>query len=117
MCPFKNNYCACILCNKSKILTAKVHVHNLISNVYTLRFDFHFITLSLSLSLSLSLQIKSNFFSMLSEASKLTPHSQWRKVKGIFQRDSRYQAVDSSSQREDYFEEYIKQLGKVNRMG
>ena len=58
--------------------------------------------------------MKNDFFSMLSEASKLTPNSQWKKVKGIFQKDGRYQAVDGSSQREEYYNEYLKQLGKVS---
>ena len=52
---------------------------------------------------------------MLEEATRLTPNSQWKKVKSIFQKDDRYQAIDSSSLREEYFEEYVKQLGKARR--
>ena len=39
--------------------------------------------------------------------------SEWRKVKGKFHHDDRYRAVDSSSQREELFKEYVKSLGRV----
>ena len=50
---------------------------------------------------------------MLSEESKLDASLQWRQVKSLFQKDPRYQAVESSSQREEFFNEYIKSIGRV----
>ena len=50
---------------------------------------------------------------MLSEESKLDASLQWRQVKALFQKDTRYQAVESSSQREEFFNEYIKSIGRV----
>ena len=49
---------------------------------------------------------------MLSEDKSLSKSSQWRKVKGTMERDARYRAVSGgSSQREEWFREYVKSLG------
>lgn len=64
--------------------------------------------------------MKSDFLEMLSEDHSLSESSQWRKVKGGFERDPRYRAVSGgSSQREEWFKEHIKSLAtssKVERM-
>lgn len=52
---------------------------------------------------------------MLDESDAITERSQWRKTKTLFDRDPRYKAVESSSQREEWFKEYAKELtSKVN---
>lgn len=71
----------------------------------------------LSLSLSSSLQTKSDFMDMLHEDHSLSEASQWKKVKGSFERDPRYRAVPGSSQREEWFKEHIRLLGSKVRGG
>ena len=52
---------------------------------------------------------------MLSEEKKsFREDSEWRRVKHVFHRDARYHAVDSSSQKEDWFREYLKLLNRVS---
>ena len=59
-------------------------------------------------------QLKADFFAMLAEDKETVREaSEWRKVKGKFHHDDRYRAVDSSSQREELFKEYVKSLGRV----
>lgn len=55
---------------------------------------------------------KKDFLSMLKEEKKLNEKSQWKRVKSWFQKDSRYRGVESSSQREEMFNGYIKSLTK-----
>ena len=52
---------------------------------------------------------------MLSGERSLTPQTQWKKVKGLFHHDSRYRAVETSAQREDWFNEFVKSLGRVRQ--
>ena len=52
---------------------------------------------------------------MLHEDHSLSEASQWKKVKGSFERDPRYRAVPGSSQREEWFKEHIKSLGSKVR--
>lgn len=47
---------------------------------------------------------------MLREHSDIDRHSRWSDVKKKLDTDSRYKAVDSSNQREDWFREYCKIL-------
>ena len=48
---------------------------------------------------------------MLEEAqSSITEQSQWRKVKGQFDHDPRYKAVESSGKREEFFAEFQRSL-------
>ena len=64
--------------------------------------------------------MKAEFVEMLSEDGSLSESSQWRKVKGGLERDTRYRAVSSgSSQREEWFLEYIKSLatGSTGKVG
>lgn len=46
----------------------------------------------------------------------LTDKSQWKKVKHMFHKDSRYKSIDSSSKREEMFNEYIKSLNRVIKL-
>lgn len=56
-------------------------------------------------------QMKQDFLSLLRENSDaIMEESQWRKVKGLLDRDPRYKAVSSSSKREEIFTEYVKSL-------
>ena len=53
---------------------------------------------------------------MLSEDVSLSESSQWRKVKGNFERDLRYRAVmGGSTQREEWFREHVNSLGSKVR--
>lgn len=54
------------------------------------------------------LQAKQDFLAMLEQSHRpITEHAQWKKVKGWFDHDPQYKAVDSSSKREEYFKEYV----------
>ena len=55
---------------------------------------------------------------MLSEDRSLSESSQWRKVKGGMERDPRYRAVlGGTTQREEWFKEYIKSLATATSSG
>lgn len=56
------------------------------------------------------LQTKKDFLAMLREQSDVDRHSHWSDVKRKIDSDARYKAVDSSSQREEWFREYCKIL-------
>lgn len=53
-----------------------------------------------------------DFFELLSN-HHLDSQSRWSKVKDKVETDPRYKAVDSSSQREDLFKQYIEKIAKV----
>lgn len=55
-------------------------------------------------------QVKKDFMAMLREQSDVDRHSHWSDVKRKVDSDARYKAVDSSSQREEWFREYCKIL-------
>lgn len=57
-------------------------------------------------------QIKMDFFELLAN-HHLDSQSRWSKVKDKVETDPRYKAVDSSSQREDLFKQYIEKIAKV----
>ncbi|KAG8128683.1 hypothetical protein E2320_015499 [Naja naja] len=57
------------------------------------------------------LRIKMDFFELLSN-HHLDSQSRWSKVKDKVETDPRYKAVDSSSQREDLFKQYIEKIAK-----
>ena len=89
-------------------------------HVHTYMLEGFVFTLSRSVCVSVSecvcvhilLQVKSEFLDMLSEDHALSESSQWKKVKGRFERDPRYRAVlRGSGQREEWFREYVKALG------
>ena len=55
---------------------------------------------------------------MLSESDIVTEQTQWKKVKGLFERDVRYKVVEGSVQREEWFNEHVKLLAsKVRVLG
>lgn len=53
---------------------------------------------------------ESDFFELLKEADGVTPNSTWSEVKKGIARDPRYDAVGSSSLREELFGNYLKRL-------
>ena len=61
-------------------------------------------------------QVKSDFMTMLSESDLVTEQTQWRKVKGLFERDVRYKVVEGSAQREEWFNEHVKLLASKVRV-
>ena len=55
---------------------------------------------------------------MLLEDGSLSEGSQWRKVKVGLERDPRYRAVTGgSSQREEWFKEYVRSLSSSDKVG
>lgn len=54
---------------------------------------------------------------MLKEDHSLSDKSQWKKVKSSFHKDKRYRAIESSSRREELFNEFIKCLNRVSKRG
>ncbi|XP_040502941.1 transcription elongation regulator 1 isoform X8 [Gallus gallus] len=56
-------------------------------------------------------KIKMDFFELLAN-HHLDSQSRWSKVKDKVETDPRYKAVDSSSQREDLFKQYIEKIAK-----
>lgn len=56
------------------------------------------------------LQAKKDFFTLLREHPDIDRHARWSDVKKKLDTDSRYKAVESSNQREDWFREYCKIL-------
>ena len=55
-------------------------------------------------------QVKSDFLAMLSESDAITERTQWKKVKGLYEKDVRYKAVGGVAQREEWFQEHVKTL-------
>lgn len=51
---------------------------------------------------------------MLKEEERLSEMSQWKKVKSWFHKDQRYKAIESSTTKEEMFNEYIKSLNRVS---
>jgi len=47
---------------------------------------------------------------MLSESDAITERTQWKKVKGLYEKDVRYKAVGGVAQREEWFQEHVKSL-------
>jgi hypothetical protein len=60
------------------------------------------------------LQLKSDFISLLKDTSDIDRHSRWSDIKRKIDSDPRYKAVDSSSRREDWFKDYVKNLDDVS---
>lgn len=58
------------------------------------------------------LQIRNDFEELLDE-QKIDNKAQWRKVRHKIEKDPRYKAVESSSQKEEWFKEHIEQIYKV----
>ena len=60
------------------------------------------------------LQLKSDFIQLLKDTSDIDRHSRWSDVKRKIDSDTRYKAVDSSSRREDWFKDYVRNLEDVS---
>merc|ERR1712203_744647 len=61
-------------------------------------------------------QIRKDFFAMLKERSDIVDrHSHWSDVKKALDTDSRYKAVESSGQKEDWFLDHIHDLKEDHR--
>jgi len=56
------------------------------------------------------LLLKSDFLKLLKETSGIERHSRWSEIKKKINSDPRYEAVDSSSRREDWFKDYARSL-------
>lgn len=56
------------------------------------------------------LQLKSDFIQLLKETSEIDRHSRWSDIKRKIDSEPRYKAVDSSSRREDWFKDYVRNL-------
>merc|ERR1712111_245888 len=52
---------------------------------------------------------------LLRDTEDIDRHSHWSDVKKILEKDDRYAAVDSSSQRQDWFDDYIVELKDEHR--
>lgn len=55
-------------------------------------------------------KMKKDFLELLKEQKTLDKHSRWGDVKKSMAEDARYRAVESSSQREEWFKEYVSKL-------
>merc|ERR1719273_1621442 len=61
-------------------------------------------------------QIRKEFFAMLKERSDIVDrHAHWSDVKKVLESDTRYKAVESSSQKEDWFLDHIHDLKEDHR--
>ena len=56
--------------------------------------------------------MRSDFVEMLQEFAGLSRKSHWSDVKKKFRDDPRYERVESSNQREEWFRDYVKTLAK-----
>merc|ERR1712079_979267 len=56
-----------------------------------------------------------DFKDLLKETEGIDRHSHWSDIKKIIEKEDRYVAVDSSSQRQDWFDDYIQELKDVHR--
>lgn len=55
-------------------------------------------------------KMKKDFLELLKEQKTLDKHSRWGDVKKNVAEDARYRAVESSTQREEWFKEYVSKL-------
>merc|ERR1712176_187450 len=60
-------------------------------------------------------QVKKDFKTMLEENNEIDRHAYWGDVKKGMSEDPRYQAVESSGQREDWFMDYVQELKDEHR--
>merc|ERR1712155_458001 len=58
---------------------------------------------------------KKDFKDLLRETEGIDRHSHWSDIKKIIEKEDRYVAVDSSSQRQDWFDDYIQELKDEHR--
>merc|ERR1719211_144277 len=60
-------------------------------------------------------QTKKDFKALLKEAEGIDRHSHWSDVKKTLQEDPRYKAIESSTQKEDWFMDYLHELKEEHR--
>lgn len=60
-------------------------------------------------------KMKKDFLELLKEQKNLDKHSRWSDVKKSLAEDARYRAVDSSSQREEWFKEHVSKLASTQQ--
>merc|ERR1711976_693999 len=58
---------------------------------------------------------KKDFKELLKETSDIDRHSHWSDIKKGIENDQRYTAVESSSQRQDWFDDYVQELKDEHR--
>ena len=58
---------------------------------------------------------KKDFKELLKETEDIGRHSHWSDIKKIIENDDRYTAIESSSQRQDWFEDYVQELKDEHR--
>ena len=59
-------------------------------------------------------QLKNEFLKLLKETEGIDRHSRWSEIKKKINSDPRYEAVESSSRREDWFKDYIRNIEDVS---
>ena len=59
----------------------------------------------------LILQLKEDFHQLLKDTPDIDRHSRWGEVRPKIEHDPRYKAVDSNARREDWFRDYVRNLG------
>ncbi|XP_057307232.1 transcription elongation regulator 1-like isoform X2 [Hydractinia symbiolongicarpus] len=60
-------------------------------------------------------KLRKQFFELLSELTNLSEDSKWKKVKQSIEADKRYELVGSSSKREEFFYQYVKEELSKNK--
>merc|ERR1712012_902474 len=58
---------------------------------------------------------KKEFKELLKETDDIDRHSHWSDIKNLIDRDERYLTVESSGQRQDWFEDYVQELKDEHR--
>merc|ERR1711915_1064844 len=59
--------------------------------------------------------LKKDFKELLRETEDIDRHSHWSDIKKILEKDDRYLAIESSGQRQDWFEDYVQELKDEHR--
>merc|ERR1719186_1958832 len=60
-------------------------------------------------------KIKKDFKLLLKETERIDRHAYWGDVKNLIREDSRYKAVESNTQKEDWFMDYVHELKDEHR--
>ncbi|KAJ3037204.1 transcription elongation regulator [Rhizophlyctis rosea] len=60
---------------------------------------------------------RDDFLKLLEETRGIRPDSRWREIKRDIERDRRYDAIRSSTEREELFEEFVRKLAKQDDEG
>lgn len=62
-------------------------------------------------------RVEAEYLELLRETREIRKDSSWRKLKRLLEEDPRYEAVSSSTRREDLFRDYLDSLEKEERKG